>query len=545
MKKLSVVLLYATLAVSLVVAAQAPVNLGSAANFAVLAGATVTNTGATQVTGNLGVSPGTAVTGFPPGIVTGTIFTDDPTSAQAIADLSTAFNDAAGRTVGPVTVAGNIGGQTLAPGLYKSTSSLAVSSGTLTLNGQGNANAVFIFQIASSLTTTTGTQVVLTNGAQAANVFWQVGSSATLGTYSAFVGTIMAYQSISLATGATLNGRALAEIGAVTLQGNTVVLSGSPPVTPPGGIPPYNPPQPCATCVVVPNLEGLSLNAAAQLLSSLGLLIGTVLNSPSSSVPLGEVIVEDPIVGTVVQKGSAVNIWISASPNSPVSIPPCVSLSPEWVIPQVADGAGWKTEIYVVNTAEIGSPASFTLNFYSDSGQPQQFTFQGTAGPQATLSGTLGPSQSTVFRTLGTANVSTEGWADFRTTSVALNGTAVYTSTNDNTQVTIPFVIPAAGDLILPFDNTLGYGMGIAVVNKLTTSQTVQVTILDQNALPITTGTVNLSGLGHTSFDLAGQYPLTANKLGVVIFKGAGAILGIRYTPEGAFTSEPGFPVVE
>jgi hypothetical protein len=121
----------------------------------------------------------------------------------------------------------------------------------------------------------------------------------------------------------------------------------------------------------------------------------------------------------------------------------------------------------------------------------------------------------------------------------------VYTSTNDNTQVTIPFVIPAAGDLILPFDNTLGYGMGIAVVNKLTTSQTVQVTILDQNALPITTGTVNLSGLGHTSLDLVGQYPLTANKLGVVIFKGAGAILGIRYTSEGAFTSEPGFPVVE
>jgi hypothetical protein len=544
MKRFSVVLLYAMLAVSLVVAAQAPVNLGSAANFAVLAGATVTNTGATQVTGNLGVSPGTAVTGFPPGIVSGTIFAGDPTSAQAIADLSTAFNDAAGRTVGPVTVAGNIGGQTLPPGLYKSTSSLAVSSGILTLDGQGNANAVFIFQIASGLTTTTSTQVILINGAQAANVFWQVGSSATLGTYSAFVGNIMAYQSISLDTGTTLNGRALAEIGAVTLQGNSVVLPGSAPVTPPVK-PPYNPPPPCATCVVVPNLEGLSLNAAAQLLNSLGLLVGTVINSVSNSVPLGEVIVENPIVGTVVNTGSAVNVWLSGSQNTPISLPPCSSLSPEWVIPQVADGAGWKTAIYVVNTAEIGSPASFTLNFYSDSGQPQQFTFQGTAGPQSTLSGTLGPSQSTVFRTLGTANVSTEGWAVFSTTSVALNGTAVYTSTNDNTQVTIPFVIPAAGDLILPFDNTLGYGMGIAVVNKLTTSQTVQVTVLDQNANPITTGTVNLGGLGHTSFDLAGQYPLTANKLGVVVFKGAGAILGIRYTAQGAFTSEPGFPVVQ
>jgi hypothetical protein len=316
-------------------------------------------------------------------------------------------------------------------------------------------------------------------------------------------------------------------------------LPGTPPI-----VAPYNPQQ-CATCVVVPNLEGLSLNAAAQLLSSLGLLVGTVINSVSSSVPLGAVIVEDPIVGTVVQTGSAVNIWLNGGPNTPISIPPCTSLSPEWVIPQMADGAGWRTEIYVVNTAEIGSPASFTLNFYSDTGQPQPFTFQGTTGPQSTLSGTLGPSQSTVFRTLGTASFSTEGWADFRTTSVALNGTAVYTSTNDNTQVTIPFVIPAAGDLILPFDNTAGYGMGIAVVNKLIPGQAVQVTILDQNANPIATGAVNLNGLGHTSFDLAGQYPLTANKLGVVIFKGAGAILGIRYTAGGAFTSEPGFPVVE
>jgi hypothetical protein len=549
MKTLTVVLLYAMLAVSLVVAAQAPVNLGSAANFAVLAGATVTNTGATQITGNLGVSPGTAVTGFPPGIVTGTIFADDPTSAQAIADLSTAFNDAAGRTVAPVSVAGNIGGLTLPPGLYKSTSSLAVSSGVLTLNGQGNANAVFIFQIASSLTTTTGTQVNLINGAQAANVFWQVGSSATLGTTSTFVGTIMAYQSISLATGATLNGRALAEIGAVTLQGNTVVLPQNsmpvpPPVTPPGTSP-GNPAPSCTNCVVVPNLEGLSLSAATQLLNGLGLALGTVTNSVSGFVPAGEVIVENPIVGQVVKIGSAVNVSLSTGTTTSVPTPPCTSLSPEWIVPQVADGAGWKTEIYIVNTAETGAAASFTLRFYGDSGQPQQFTFEGINGPQSTLTGTLSPSQSTVFRTAGTNSFSIEGWADFNTTSVALNGTAVYTSTNDNTQVTIPFVIPAAGDLILPFDNTLGYGMGIAIVNRVATSQTIQITILDQNAAPITTGTVNLDALGHTSLDLAGQYPLTANKLGVVIFKGAGAILGIRYTKEGAFTSEPGFPVVE
>jgi ice-binding like protein/Big-like domain-containing protein len=206
---------------------QAAVALRSAASFVVLAGSTVTSTGPTVITGDLGVSPGTAVTGFPPGTLVGVKHAGDPTAATAIADLTTAYNDAAGRTLCPITVAGNLGGQTLKPGLYKSTSSLAVSSGDLTLDAQGDGNAVFIFQMASTLTTTAGRKVILTNRAKAANVYWQVGTSATLGTTTAFQGTIMADQAITLNTGASLNGRALARIGAVNLDSNAVVKPAS------------------------------------------------------------------------------------------------------------------------------------------------------------------------------------------------------------------------------------------------------------------------------------------------------------------------------
>jgi hypothetical protein len=121
-------------------------------------------------------------------------------------------------------VAGNLGGQTLTPGLYKSGTSLEISSGDLTLDGQGDANAVFIFQMGSTLVTTSARQVILTNGAQAANIFWQVGSSATLGTTSVFKGNILALASISFMTGATLDGRALAQTGGVTFDGNTVTM---------------------------------------------------------------------------------------------------------------------------------------------------------------------------------------------------------------------------------------------------------------------------------------------------------------------------------
>jgi hypothetical protein len=203
-------------------AATAPVGLGTAGSFAVLAGTTVTNTGPSRVHGNLGVSPGTAVTMFPPGIVSGgTIHKADGVAAGAQSDLTTAYNDAAGRSP-TAGVPGFIGaGQTLAPGVYKASSSLDVG-GSLTLDAGGDPNAVFIFQAPSTLVTDSASSVILTNGAQACNVFWQVGSSATLGTHSGFAGTILALTSISVDTGDTVAGRALARNGAVTLDDDTI-----------------------------------------------------------------------------------------------------------------------------------------------------------------------------------------------------------------------------------------------------------------------------------------------------------------------------------
>ncbi|MEO6957614.1 MAG: ice-binding family protein [Antricoccus sp.] len=202
-------------------AAEAPVGLGTAASYSVLAGTTVTNTGPSKLSGDLGVSPGTAITGFGTGNGTaaGATHAGDAAALQAQKDLVTAYDDAAGRAP-TALVAGDLVGKTLTAGVYKSTDSLALS-GTLTLDAQGDPNAVFIFQVASTLITASSSRVSVLNGAQACNVYWQVGSSATLGTTSTFVGTIMALTSISVTTGTTVAGRALARNGAVTLDNNT------------------------------------------------------------------------------------------------------------------------------------------------------------------------------------------------------------------------------------------------------------------------------------------------------------------------------------
>jgi LPXTG-motif cell wall-anchored protein len=204
-------------------AQQAAVGLGTSASFAVLGGTTVTNTGPSVISGDVGVSPGTAVVGFPPGVVNnGTVHAADAVAAQAQADVTTAYNDAAGRST-TVTVAADLAGQTLVAGVY--TGATLGLTGTVTLDAQGDPNAVFIFQAASTLTTASSSVVALTNGADACNVYWQVGSSATLGTNSTFVGTVLALTSITATTSATINGRLLARNGDVTLDSNVITNS--------------------------------------------------------------------------------------------------------------------------------------------------------------------------------------------------------------------------------------------------------------------------------------------------------------------------------
>jgi hypothetical protein len=201
-------------------AAQPPVGLGTADSFAVLAGQTVTNTGPTTINGDLGVMPGSAIPGFPPGKVNGTIHAADAVALQAQSDLTTAYNDAAGRTP-PALVSADLGGLTLTAGVYRAPGALGLT-GALTLDAQGDPNSVFIFQAASTLITASASRVNLVNGAQPCNVFWQVGSSATFGTTSAFVGNVLALTSVSLNNGVTLQGRALARNGSVTLINDTV-----------------------------------------------------------------------------------------------------------------------------------------------------------------------------------------------------------------------------------------------------------------------------------------------------------------------------------
>ena len=203
-------------------AAAVPVPLGTAGSFVVLAGAGITNTGPTTLNGDLGTFPTKTIKVTGKLTVTGTNHAGDAVTQRAKTALVTAYNAAAGE--GPTSpISGDLNGRRLKPGVYNSASSIGLrTGGTLTLDAAGDPGAVFVFQAGSTLKALSGSQIVLRNGARSCNVFWQVGSSATLGTNSRFVGTILAYQSITAETGAKVVGRLLARNGAVTLDTNTI-----------------------------------------------------------------------------------------------------------------------------------------------------------------------------------------------------------------------------------------------------------------------------------------------------------------------------------
>jgi hypothetical protein len=196
--------------------------LGTAQSFAVLGGSTVTNTGSSTIVGDLGVNPGKAITGFPPGLVSGgTTHAGDAVALQAQSDVTAAYVKLAGLPCGHTETGTDLGGLTLVAGTYCFASS-AQLTGKLVLDAKGDANAQFVFQIGSKLTTASNSSVQVINGAGSCNVYWQVGSSATLGTGTKFIGNIVALTSIALDTGAFVAGRALARNGAVTLDSNRV-----------------------------------------------------------------------------------------------------------------------------------------------------------------------------------------------------------------------------------------------------------------------------------------------------------------------------------
>ena len=265
MRRIGTIGLAALLAVTLAgtALAAAAVDLGTAKSFAVLAGTTITNTGTTTITGDVGLHPGDAVTGFTTVTLDGAQHLGDAVALDAKNALVTAYNDAAGAT--PVTnVPVELGGTTLKPGVYAS-DTLGLT-GTLTLDGEG----LYIFQAASTLITASDSSVALINGASACNVYWQVGSSATLGTNTSFKGTIMALTSIALNTGATLQGRALARNGAVTMDHNTIDSSAcaapSPTPTPapsPVGTPAATPTSSTHPAATVPPTDTIASTPAA------------------------------------------------------------------------------------------------------------------------------------------------------------------------------------------------------------------------------------------------------------------------------------------
>jgi type VI secretion system secreted protein VgrG len=373
-------------------AAVAP-TLGAAKTFAVLGASTVTNTGSGVLTGDLGVSPGLAITGFPPGTVTGTTHAGDAVALQAQSDVTTAYNALAGQACNTVLTGQDLGGMTLMPGVYCFSSS-AQLTGTLTLNAQGSASAVFVFQIGSTLTTASNSvvQVINTGGGSDCNVFWQVGSSATLGTSTTLAGSILALTSITLTTGANVSGQALARTGAVTLDTNAVSVCTAlcplitvNPATLPTGVPPNVPYN-----VTISATGGTAPYTFAVPPSSLP--PGLTLTSSGSSSAL--------LSGTPTTTGTSIFTIIATDANGctgfrayTITINPCPPLT---ILPATLPNAGVGS-LYSQTIVGSGGTAPYTFIMFSST-LPAGLTLT-SAG---VLAGTPTTTGTTTFTIRGT-----------------------------------------------------------------------------------------------------------------------------------------------
>jgi hypothetical protein len=362
--------------------ASAQISLGTAQNFGVLGGSTVTNTGATTVNGNVGVSPGSAVTGFPPGVIVGgAIHSNDAVAMQAQTDLTTAYNNIAATPCNVDLTGQDLGGLTLTPGVYCFTSS-AQLTGALTLNALGNANALFLFKIGSTLTTASASSVtVINNGGSSCNkVFWQVGSSATLGTGTSFTGDILALSSITFTTSANSNGRALARNGAVTLDGNNVntcgvsvcpIITVNPASLPNGAVgTPYNQTVTASggTSPYVFSLSSGTLPTGLSLNGATGAITGT----PTTAGTFTFTITATDANGCTGSRLYEINIASPGCPVitlSPTTLPPGTALFP--YSQQITASGG--TAPYVFSIAAGALPPGLFLSTSGlISGAPQQ-----------------------------------------------------------------------------------------------------------------------------------------------------------------------------
>jgi len=446
--------------VQIIRAATTTVALNTADAFAVLAGTTITNTGSSVITGDLGLSPGTEVTGFPPGTVSGVQHITDATALQAQTDLITAYDDAAGRT--PVTtVPTELGGTTLTSGVYDSADGTFGITGTLTLDAEGDANAVFIFKTASTLITVNDSVVSLINGAQACNVFWQVGSSATLGTNSTFKGNILALTAATLTTGANVEGRVLARNAAVTLDTNIITK---------------------ATCAVAPQLtvtksvtndnggtktassfplfiDGSSVTTAIASTTSVGLhTVSETADAGYTSVIGGDCATDGTITLAIgdVKLCTITNDDIAAPPSGGAQWTPTVIVPPLIDVIKVpsplALPAGPGPVVYNYTLRNIGTVPVTNITIFDDSCSSTIFISGDTnADTRLDMDETwIYKCSATLFKT-HTNNVVATGWA---------NGISVTDVANATVVVGLPVVPPLIHVTKVPNPLALSAGGG-------------------------------------------------------------------------------------